>query len=309
RVEDDLHGPPVRQERHVLLRDDPRHDPLVPVAARHLVADADLPLLGDVHLHELHNAGRELVGLEDLVDLLFRLLPNAIDAALGLIDHAADLLARRAILDLERGKVDLAEVQSLDLALGQLGPLFEIRLHRATLQHEGDGLALEQLLELLVPGLGDATDLLALVRAELADPFAALLLEERVVVAPAEDLDVDDRPFHPRRDLEGRVLHVLGLLTEDRGEELLLRRQLRLALRRDLADQDVPGLHPGADAHDAALVQLDQAVLRDVRDLARDLLHPALGVPDLELQLLDVDRREDVVLDQLLADDDRVLEI
>src|SRR5690606_21293367 len=122
----------------------------------------------------------------------------------------------------------------------------------------------------------------ALVRTELADPLAALLLEERIVDATAEDLDVDDRPLHPGRDLERRVLHVLGLLTEDRGEQLLLGRQLRLPLRRDLADEDVAGLDAGADAHDAALVELDQAFLGHVRDLARDLLHPALRVPDLE---------------------------
>src|SRR5690606_28768730 len=99
----------------------------------------------------------------------------------------------------------------------------------------------------------DAADLLALEAAELADALTALLLEERIIDATAEHLNVDDRAFHARRHLERTVLHVLRLLTEDRGEQLLLGRQLRLALRRDLADQDIASLHARTDAHDAAL--------------------------------------------------------
>src|SRR5690606_645107 len=162
-----------------------------------LVADADLALLGDVDLDELHHAGRELVGLEDLVDLVLGLLPHALDAKLGLVDHAADPLTRGPVLDLERRQVDLAEVERVELALVQLGPFLEVRLDGPALQHERDGLATEQFPELLVARLADAGDLLALVRTELADPLAALLLEERIVDATAEDLDVDDRPLHP----------------------------------------------------------------------------------------------------------------
>src|SRR5690606_24536080 len=141
------------------------------------------------------------------------------------------------------------------------------------------------------------------------DPLAALLLQERVVVAAAEHLHVDDRALYARRDLEGLVLHVLGLLAEDCREELLLGGELVLALVRDLANEDVARLVARAYADDAALVQVREALLRDVRDLARDLLHPALRVPDVELELLDVDGRVGVLLDQPLADDDRVLEV
>src|SRR5690606_17079749 len=104
------------------------------------------------------------------------------------------------------------------------------------LQHQRDRLALEQLLDLLVTRIADTQDLVTLERAQLTDPLTALLLEERIVDPAAEHLHVDDRAFHSGRHLERRVLYVLRLLTEDRRQQLLFRRQLGLALRRDLAD-------------------------------------------------------------------------
>ena len=70
-----------------------------------------------------------------------------------------------------------------------------------------------------------------------------------------------------------------------------------------------PGLTRGADADDAALVEVVEQLLGDVRDVAGDLLGAELGVAGLDLELLDVDRGVHVLLDQLLADQDRVLEV
>ena len=74
-----------------------------------------------------------------------------------------------------------------------------------------------------------------------------------------------------------------------------------------LPDQDVARLDGRADADDPRFVEIAQGVLRHVRDVARDLLGPELGVAGLDVELLDVDRREEVVLDQALGDQDRVL--
>ena len=68
-----------------------------------------------------------------------------------------------------------------------------------------------------------------------------------------------------------------------------------------------PGEHLGADADDAVLVEVGEHVLADVRDVAGDLLRAELGVAGLDLVLLDVDRGEDVLLDDALGEDDRVL--
>src|SRR3954451_1953966 len=74
RVEDDVDRSPVRQERHVLLRQDLGYNALVAVSAGHLVADADLALCSNADADQAIDAGQELsallaVELRDLDDL------------------------------------------------------------------------------------------------------------------------------------------------------------------------------------------------------------------------------------------------
>ena len=183
-------GVPSASVRHVLDREDLGDDALVAVAAGELVADADLALLGDVHPHELVDAGRQLVA-----------------------------------------------------------------------------------------------------------------------VVTVEHLDVDDLADLAVGHLEAGVADLAGLLTEDRAQQALLGRQLGLALRRDLADEDVARADFGADADDAAVVEVGEDVVAEVRDVAADLFRAELGVAGIDLVLLDVDRREHVVLHQALGQDDRVLEV
>ena len=116
-------------------------------------------------------------------------------------------------------------------------------------------------------------------------------------------------PPSPCGHLERGVADLARLLLEDRADQLLLGGQLGLALRRDLADQQVAGADLGADADDAAVVEVAQRLLRAVRDVAGDLLVAELGRAGVDLVLLDVDRGELVVLDEPPGQDDRVLEV
>ena len=116
-------------------------------------------------------------------------------------------------------------------------------------------------------------------------------------------------PPSPWGHLERGVTHLARLLLEDRADQLLLGGQLGLALRRDLADEQVAGVDLGADAHDAAVVEVAQRLLGAVRDVAGDLLVAELGRAGVDLVLLDVDRGELVVLDEALGEDDGVLEV
>ncbi len=113
--------------------------------------------------------------------------------------------------------------------------------------------------------------------------------------------DVDDLALLAVRHSQRDVARLLGLLAEDGDDQPLLGGQLALTLRRDLADQDVLRPDLGADADDAVLVEVLEHVLADVRDVAGDLLRTELGVAGLRLVLLDVDRGEDVILDQALS--------
>src|SRR5690606_28037305 len=130
-----------------------------------------------------------------------------------------------------------------------------------------------------------------------------------VAVLGVELLDGDDRALLAVRHLQRGVANLAALLVEDRAEQTLLGRQLGLTLRRDLADEDVAGTDLGADADDAALVEVLQQFGADVGEVTGDLLLAELGVAGVDLVLLDVDRGEGVVLHQVLAEDDRILEV
>jgi hypothetical protein len=97
-----------------------------------------------------------------------------------------------------------------------------------------------------------------------------------VAVVLVEDLDADDRAGLAVGHLEGGVANLAGLLAEDRAQQALLRGQLGLTLGRDLADEQVAVADLGADADDAALVEVGQDLLGDVRDVPGDLLGPSL---------------------------------
>src|SRR5205085_12607654 len=116
-----------------------------------------------------------------------------------------------------------------------------------------------------------------------------------------ERLHVDHDAALAVRHLEARVTDLARLLLEDRADQLLLRRQLGLALRRDLADEQVAGAYLGSDPHDTALVELRQRLLRAVRDVARDLLVAELRLARFDLLFLEVGRREDVRLADTLG--------
>src|SRR4029077_9174466 len=104
--------------------------------------------------------------------------------------------------------------------------------------------------------------------------------------AAGEDLPVDPGALDPGRDGQRGVADVAGLLTEDRPEQLFFGGELGLALRRDLADEDVTGLDLGPDPDNARVVEVLQGLFRHVRDVAGDFFLAELGVPGLDLELL-----------------------
>jgi hypothetical protein len=181
-------------------------------------------------------------------------------------------------------------------------------LHRAGAQRQRHRLALEHAAQLGVAHFVDADLVLTFEATHFTDALATILFDHLVFDA-REDLDVDDRALGAGRHLERRVLHVLGLLTEDGREQLLFGRELGLTLGRDLAHENVARLDLRADAHDATLVEVDQRLFGDVGDFARDFFLPALRVAHVQFELLDVHRRVHVVLHQTLGEHDGVFEV
>ncbi|HYS09392.1 MAG TPA: hypothetical protein VEP66_11635, partial [Myxococcales bacterium] len=83
--------------------------------AGHLVAHRDLPLLGNVDLHQLDDAGRQLVGLEDLVDLILRLLLDLGALGAGGVEYGTDFLVHRLVGDAQRLQIDVGKVNLAEL--------------------------------------------------------------------------------------------------------------------------------------------------------------------------------------------------
>ncbi|KAF5050874.1 hypothetical protein DSECCO2_425030 [anaerobic digester metagenome] len=306
-VQDDVHGGAVGEERHVLFRQDVGHDALVAVTAGHLVADVELAFHGHVNLGHLDHAGGQIVSLGDLatlvlVDVLdeFELQVEVIELVL---DRLVDLLGGEGTGELLQR--DLGEHVFPDGLVR-----FEKNLALA-LAHDGLGhaLALAGLPDLATGGFGQGRGVLTLADVDAFEFVVLDLAGALVLVAGAavEDLHVDDRALDSRRDLEGRVLHVARLVAEDGPQQAFLGSELRLALGRDLADEDVVGFDLGADADDAALVEVAEHLLADVGDVAGHFLGSELGVAGKDVELLDVDGGVDVLLHDALGNEDGVL--
>ncbi len=126
-------------------------------------------------------------------------------------------------------------------------------------------------------------------------------------VFPGEDAHVDDLARLTVGHLERGVPHFTCLFPEYGPQQALFGGELGLALGRDLAYQHVSRPHLGTDADDAPLVEVLQDLFGQVGDVTGDLLGAQLGVPGVDLVLLDMDGRQDVVLDEALGEDDGVL--
>ncbi len=83
------------------------------------------------------------------------------------------------------------------------------------------------------------------------------------------DLHVHDDAVGAGGNGQRSVLHVRGLLAEDGAQQALFGREFRLALGRDLADEDVAGLHFRADADDAVGAEVAAALPRETFGMSR----------------------------------------
>src|SRR5438445_254752 len=251
----------------------------------HLDAEPQRLQLLDEHLEALGDARR--LDVLALHDRLVRL--DAAHDVVGL--HREELLkdVRRAV-GLERPHLHLAEPLAAELCLAAERLLRDerVRARRARVD-----LVLDEVVQLH--------------HVEVADRDRLL---ERLSVPPVaeRDLPVLRQPRLAQLLLDRRLL---GPVKDGRGdvdaERLRGPAELRLALGRDLAHEDVLRPDLGPDVHDPVLVEVGERLLAHVRDVAGDLLGPELGIAGLALVLLDVDGGELVVLDDAIAQDDGVL--
>ena len=284
-------------------RNDARDHALVAVTAGHLVARLDLALGRDEDLDHLHHARRQFVTALQLVDLVDETLFQK-PAALFVLSVERFLLGHQLVV------VD-GELPPLRTRLRVEDLVVELGARDIALRASRGGLAEQHFLEtridvavedrlLVVAVLGQALDFLAL------DGHGALVLVDAVAV---EHTHFDHRTSVARGHAQRGVADVGGLLAEDGAEELFFRRHRAFALGRDLAHEDVARADFGADMDDARFVEVLERLFRHVRNVAGDFLRPELGVAGHHFVFLDVDRGEDVLHGDLLAEQDRVFEV
>ena len=218
----------------------------------------------------------------------------------------------RGSLFVEAHALQVARFHLLDEVARQLGVfreqplvgLFVVQIGQQLLAFEQDA----QTLGALVGQNADFVEQVALQPLDLRffDRLRPLVL---LLPLAREDFAIDNGAFDSGRAVERRILHVAGLFAENRAQQFLFRSELGFALGRHFAHQNVARLHRGADADDAAFIQIAQEGIRDIRNIARDFLRPQLGVAGLDFELLDMDRGVVVFLDQLFADQDGVFEV
>src|SRR5690606_12819862 len=161
------------------------------------------------------------------------------------------------------------------------------------------GRAIELLHDLIEGRLADRIDFDFLVAADFRDRLFEDLLRAfiRFGAFASEDLGVDDRSVHARRNAEGSVTHVAGYFAEDRAKEFLFRSKVGLAFRRHLTDQDAARLDFRPEPNDAGLVEVLQGLFADVRNIAIYVFLPELRIAGDVFEFFDVDRSGSVFHD------------
>ena len=275
------------------------------MAAGHLVADGEVLLVDEEDAHGLDDLAVAVLA-EDALAVGGGVLDRG-ELLLEGVDDRRDLVLRRAVVHapVRMGLREHVELALLDLLVGRHDHVARLGVGDV----DGELLVHELRAELAEQVLLELRDLvLALLLGVLRRLLRALLVHHLGRLG-ALHLHAHDDARRPGRDGERRVADVRRLLAEDRAQQALLRRELGLALRRHLADEDVARLHLGADAHDAVRPEVLERVLRDVRDVARDLLRPELRVARGALERHDVERRQRVLAHEAVVEDDRVLEV
>ena len=289
--------------------EDAGDDALVAVAAGHLVADLELALDGDVDLHHLDDARRKLVALREAIDLVAEVLFADADDLLELARASARRPRRRR----PGARPSTCAGPRRAAPRSSVGALLE----------EDLALVVDELARRRRDRRASSSRCGRTSRGGSSISSSRMLLEARRARGPRCPSRARPSPCPCGEKM--RALMTMPLTPGGTRSELsrtspafspkIARSSFssgeswRLALRRDLADEDVARLHLGADADDAALVEVLEGLFADVRDVAGDLFLAELRVAGDALELLDVDRGEDVVLGDALGDEDRVLEV
>ena len=309
RVEHDIDRRSVGEERHVAARKDAGNAALVTVTAGHLVTDGEVLLVHEIYADLLDDSAiiAEFAKFAVSVNIRSGILKLS-ELGAERINDRVKLLGDLEIVDVVApvGLGKLGERRTVDLLVGGDDDLLRDIIHNVAC----DLLVEESRVESRDEFALDLLDLLG----DLLLGVTACLLRGLAVAAilggiGGGHLNGHDNARRSRRNGEGRVAHISSLLAEDCAKETLFRAELRLALRRDLSDENVARLHLCADADDAVGTEVLESILTDVRDVARDFFGTELRVTCTALEGDDMQGRKNVLAHKALVDENGVFEV
>ena len=156
-------------------------------------------------------------------------------------------------------------------------------------------------------------DLFFLLGASVGRFFLKLLFLSFVALGVfgflTENVNVHDNAVSAGRNFQRGIANVSGLVAEDGLEQTLFGAQFGLALRSDLADQDVAGLDFGAGDDDTFGIQTGQGFSTHVRNVAGRFFSAQLGLRNYAVEAFDVHGSVEVLFQRSFGNDDSVFEV
>ena len=122
-----------------------------------------------------------------------------------------------------------------------------------------------------------------------------------IAIFTGENFDIDNFAGFTVRNPQRSVSHFTGLLAKNRPQQTFFGRQFRLALWRDLTDQNIAGSNFSANSDNAAIIQIAQCFFSHIRNVPGDFFRPQFGITRVALIFFDVNRSKDIFFDNLFT--------
>ena len=271
----------------------------------HLVAHADLTLLGDIDLGHLHDTRGEFV-TDRNIEFLTAQLGIILFVFLQVVDDGGTnqlILGGigRPLAHLYGGIVDLVED-----SLGKLGSLGnDVGTHEVF--HTLRNLTLSEDEQLVDENGFQAVHLLFILFVELGQNGFVAQFRFFLLDGTREEVGTDNYTFQRGGSFQRSIFHIAGLVAKDGAQQLLFGRRIRLAFGGNLTNHDVTGVHLSTHTDNTAFVEVLGGIFAHVGNIGGELFHTALGLTHFERILVDVNRGEDIFTNHALVQHDGVL--
>ncbi len=299
RVQHDIYRRTICKERHILYAHDLGYDTLVTMATCHLVTHADLTTLGNIHLGHLDDTIGQFISDSEVEFLTLELCIQLLEF-LKIVHHT---LANQSILMLVSSpafKHHGLVINTVEALFGEMLPLLDENgsyqiLHFLSL------VVLQQRRELVNQTNMQLLCFLFVCCIHILHAQLVLLFLLAILDRAGIEFLVNNHTAQRRTRFQRSILNVSGFVTENSLQQLLFRRRISLSFRSGLTDHDISRLDVSTDTDDTILIQILGSLFGYIRDICGELLHTTFRIAYFEQLLYYMDRSEQVLTDDALA--------